>query len=308
MSHHDAPEGYFEIDFPSNRLRLTHYPSGDTALRHDYMFDGEGAEKWSAKLRELTDAHPGAHGIHNSRGKLVADIRDYPALGGGFSVGDLVVTRTEDGFDVARGIVSSFQNGAPEYRGPGEPAEAFRLEDGHTLYFSTSDGGWMATCSHGDRERARRVLPGDDLDAIREAAPAMLARSARRVAHDLNQNRDLHAAAVSLIDEGALPAVTKDRWLALREHLHNTWVSLAATPDDRKAYTLGVGAISEAKAFVMDVRDAHAERHPDDPARRAWLSRELPSIEALAEGLRLRDPSYEPPATTKDDEFAPAFG
>lgn len=306
MSHHDAPEGYFEIDFPSNRLRLTHYPSGDTALRHDFMFDGEGAEKWSAKLRDLTEAHPGAHGIHNSRGTLVADIRDYPALGGGFSVGDLVVTRNEDGFDVARGIVSSFPNGAPEYRGAGEPAEAFRLEDGHTLYFSTSDGGWMATCSHGDRERARRVLPSDDLEVIREAAPAMLARSARRVGHDLNQNRDLHAAAVSLIEDGALPADTRDRYSALSNSLHEAWISLVAKPSDGEAYKAGVAAVADAKAFVVDVRDAHAERHPDDPARRAWLSRELPFIEALDEGLRLRGPLHESPELG-DDGFSPRF-
>ncbi len=306
MNPHDLPHGFYEIDFPSNRLRLTHVPSGHTALRHDFMFDGEGAEKWSAKLNELAEAHPRAHGIYNARGALVADIRDYPALGGGFRVGDLVVTRNEDGDPVAREIVSAFPNGHKDYRQPGEPDEAFYLEDGNTLYFSLGDGGWMAAGTHGERTRARRVLPEDDVEAIWEPAPKMLRRAARRLAHDLNQNRELHAAATADTHDGETDSDRRRRYAALSESLHESWVALVANPADAAAYEAGVAAVAEARDFVESVQDSHRGRYPEDESERSRIGRELLFIEALSEGLRRRGPLPESPEAGDDgDSFAP---
>jgi len=46
---HNTTSEYFMIDYPHD-TRVTHYPSGDTCLKHQWMRHGEGQGKWEEKL------------------------------------------------------------------------------------------------------------------------------------------------------------------------------------------------------------------------------------------------------------------
>ncbi len=288
MRCHDMPGEYFRISFPSERLCLTHEPSGNSVLRTDDMFGPKGTAKWHARLSELARFHPVAHRIYDFHDMLVADVRDFPALGGGFSVGDVVVTWTHEGARVARDIVHSSQNRSHDGIHPGVMPEYLGLEDGSTLYYSNLEGGWKVTDPHGHCENARRALPEDDVEALREPPVVVFRRFARLLASGLNQNDELRSAIPSLAQEGALQPSLEDDFISYRKGLHDSLAALFHDPGDEAAHVAGIGFVTGLKALIAEVREAHAKHRPDQVLKRSLLSGELRFLDVFCEGLRRR--------------------
>lgn len=172
---------YIEIDMGGSRF--THYPSGDTCLRHPWM-RGKDAVKWIEKFQEFAARHPETHVAVNSRHEIIDDIRNYPYLGGGFQVGDLVVTRVRGmGHpDCVRRIVEARSNGDARFRDPGDVEQSFILDDGQLLYWSSGEDAWLTDDKTGrERSRARRPVEGDDLEWLTRPAGEVLSYAAMEV-------------------------------------------------------------------------------------------------------------------------------
>lgn len=187
MAQVDRNAEFVMLDFASGP-RLTHYPSGDTALRHPWMH-GRDAAKWVARVREFMDAHPGARTVCNARWDVIDDLSDHPLSGGSFAVGDSVVTRREGigEVDCVREVIAVRHHGPEAHLDPDDARESYVLDDGEILYWSTGHHGWVADARNSDRDaRARRPLPGESLEALRYPAEEMLrkatAGAARRLA------------------------------------------------------------------------------------------------------------------------------
>lgn len=158
----DLPREFYTLDFP-RLVRFTHHPSGDTCLRHQWMIGKDGSAKWQAKLAEFFSRHPGCHLLCSEYSrKPIDDIRNYPVVGGGFDVGDLVVA---DG--IARRITSrkEVQKDCDTDHG-----FVFVLEDGAMLWWRADSDGWFTD----DRTPAGigpRARPPFDWESFEKAPP-----------------------------------------------------------------------------------------------------------------------------------------
>jgi len=194
---------YIVLDF-AGRIRFTHQPSGDTCLRHEYMHGRDATLEWQEKFKAFRDRHPDAHVVVNDHREIVDDLRDYPLFGGGFSIGDIVVTRQRGlgETDAAREIVAIREDGPDAYREPGELGYSFILEDGNFLYWNSLSDGWQ-TRDRGNAEtsRARRVVDGDNLDRLRIPSDEMLLGALRKVAEPLEWLNNTYALYNALKDE-----------------------------------------------------------------------------------------------------------
>jgi len=199
----NATREYIVLDF-AGLIRFTHHPSGDTCLRHSYMHGGDTTLEWQDKFRAFRDRHPNAHVVVNDHREIVDDLRDYPIFGGGFNVGDLVVTRQRGmgETDAAREIVGIRENGSAAYREPGELEYSFILEDGNFLYWNSLADGWQ-TRDRGNAEtsRARRVVEGDNLERLRIPSDEMLLGALKKVAEPLEWMNNTYALYNALKDE-----------------------------------------------------------------------------------------------------------
>jgi len=158
---------FIEIDFPRH-VRFTHYPSGDTCLKQPWMASSrKGDDAWNEKRKEFFSKHPNAHLVVTAFGhEIVDDVRNFPFMGGGFEIGDEVVSMDGKGELIVRVITS---------RDTSE--NLFFLEDGTLLYWSDADDGWFTDdkTPYGTGYRARKPLEGEDLPRYQPeaAAPAM---------------------------------------------------------------------------------------------------------------------------------------
>lgn len=158
--------GYFELDFGGERL--THYPSGDTCLRHPWM---RGAvDAWTQKLKDFLARHPDVNVVINSSGYIIADANDFPQRNSApFSVGDIVAVREKiDGIEdigwVSKTVVGSRNTGIETI---------YDLDDGEELYWADASSGWFAYRHDPYKEpcRVRRPVEGERLQLLSNVVP-----------------------------------------------------------------------------------------------------------------------------------------
>jgi hypothetical protein len=268
---------WFVLDFIGSRARFTHLPSGDTCLRHPYMV-GTGTTQWLEKFGDFLSRHPKAHVVVNDHGEIVDDVRDFPISGGGFKVGDLVVTRSSGvgKTDCVREIVASVLVPPGSYRDPGDLDESFVLENGSVMYWGSDEDGWVARDrTHEERSRARRPVEGDNLERLAIPSDEMLAHAIRDVMKPLVDLRDgarllgalpndpeaygrIKDELLWLVDEMAtiLERLTPSVWL-----LDDAWQLAPSEPDPE-----------------LDARGASALARVADLAREVW---NLPRAEGV---------------------------
>jgi len=308
MDRHDQPGGYYEIDFPG-RLRLTHYPSGFTCLRHDWM-TGRDAARWVDKLRECSDAHPEARYVYDGRGELVGDLRDMPAFGGGFAVGDLVLTRSRGdrgGGLTAREVVAVRGDGDAAHHDADDAATSYVLEDGSPLYFSGHEGGWMTHALDGRAfERAFRPHPSQDPGEMRETDAAFVARVLGKLWAGLDRNERFHSYAAGTAAEEGREEGFRARYAALRDGISRIRGDLAAAgPEGEGTQAAGLAEplLDAFEALVGDVQDIRRRLSPSSGHDDARIGEQLPLLEALRLGMRRRGLLPESPG--HDDDTGP---
>lgn len=160
---------YFMLDRSGSRF--THYPSGDTCLRHLWMAE-RNAEAWHSALREFFGRHPAASLVVSSDMQVVDDVNSLPCRGGGYDIGDEVVVpaRSSDGHEDVRvrTIVERREVAHPQMIGPDH---GFTLDDGTSLIWDAFDYGWFVCpappCRQEQPARARRPLCGERTPASR---------------------------------------------------------------------------------------------------------------------------------------------
>ncbi|MCV9963858.1 hypothetical protein OIU34_18435 [Pararhizobium sp. BT-229] len=164
---------YFELDFGGDRL--THYPSGDTCLRHQWMRSRDTA-KWTEKLTEFLARHPYASIIANSQGDIIGDANSFPHRGGDFKVDDVVLVTVRIGEDdwgpCARTVVArrDFAGDAVT-----EAHHWFELDDGTELFWDERRNGWFAWRRDPFEQagRARAPLEGEVVQTLEEKRQAI---------------------------------------------------------------------------------------------------------------------------------------
>ncbi len=175
MRYGDCDE-YVEIDMGGRRL--THHPSGDTALRHPWMIESsKGFTDWRDRVLAFVAAHPGCHLMRNVRREVIDDLRRWPYSGGGYAVGDVVVSLDGIGAaSVAREVVARVEEHP-------DAVDASRLDldhhllldDGNVLYWSPYEDRWCACDVDGSpKGRTRPLMDRDDRDALVPATGRLL--------------------------------------------------------------------------------------------------------------------------------------
>jgi hypothetical protein len=163
---------YFELDFGSDRL--THYPTGDTCLRDEWM-RGRDAAKWTEKLTEFLARHPDTSIIVNARGDIIDNANSFPHRGGDFKVDDVVLVRVrigdEDWGPCARTVVAR-----REFAGDAvtDVHHWFELDDGSDLGWEQSLNGWFAwrRDPYEHAVRARAPFEGEVVQTLEEKRQA----------------------------------------------------------------------------------------------------------------------------------------
>lgn len=171
---------YFELDF--GEYRFTHYPTGDTCLRHQWMV-GRQSNKWTEKLTDFLTRHPEASIIVNSRGDIIDDANSFPHRGGEYKVGDVVLLNLKiDGDDwgpCAKTIIERRETEGDQFF---EPHPYFVLDDGSELFWNESRNGWIAWRPEPYEEfgRARAPLEGEVVQTLDQMRQDMLSMNGRR--------------------------------------------------------------------------------------------------------------------------------
>lgn len=161
---------FIEIDFGGDRF--THYPSGDTLMRHPWLREDQNFPKWDEKRRKFFGDHPEAvwlvtlNNVDAGQARVIGDVRDFPWQGG-FDVGDvLVMSDANRGAFNARKILDKVEIDSPLFNG--DLPHHFLLEDGTTLYWSGMQEAWLAADPiRQDTARVRRILPSEDYSKLR---------------------------------------------------------------------------------------------------------------------------------------------
>jgi hypothetical protein len=165
---------YFELDFGGQRF--THYPSGDTCLRHEWMIGYRDGPKWTSKLTDFFAAHPEASVIVSSKYEVIDDANSLPHRGGEYKVGDVVLMRVHEGNEnwewCARTITERL-----DFPGDAvtEPLTTFKLDDGSGIYWHDHNNGWLTFRMDAPLERSlrvRRPVDGEEILTLEERKEA----------------------------------------------------------------------------------------------------------------------------------------
>ncbi|WP_315923024.1 hypothetical protein [Mesorhizobium sp. SP-1A] len=161
----DRSKPYFEVDYP-HRVRITHYPSGDTCLRHKWMV-GKGSKKWEDQLKAFFEKHGDVKVMANSRGQLIGNVDDFPIQGASFKVGDIVILQHGELGEYAEEIVKVVptENAWADF---GDFREHYILKNGDTVYWDGGGDAWMSTIKHSHRQRVRKQREGDPTETLED--------------------------------------------------------------------------------------------------------------------------------------------
>ena len=160
----DRNKPYFEVDYP-RKVRITHYPSGDTCLRHPWMI-GKDSKKWKEKLSAFFEKHSDVKVIANSRGQLVGNVDDFPIQGASFKVGDVVILKHDEFGEYAEEIVDVIPTKQP-LLDFGDFHEHYVLKNGDHIYWSDGSDTWMST-SKNSNQRVRKQREGDPTETLED--------------------------------------------------------------------------------------------------------------------------------------------
>ena len=251
MSDFERPPEYIEVD--RGGCRFTHYPSGDTLMRHEWLQQPSHFGKWDELRRAFFDSHPEANlllgnmrGIDSTKLSLIGDVNDFPWRDG-FKRGDIVVTpkgNPEEG-NLARLIVDELPNGDPRFLSADDLEISYILEDGSVMFWSPQGEQWNIT--GGDMAdamrrnvRVRRPHSSDDIAEIRIDIKDILLSRLDAVSAMLRYVSDTPETSGTVADE--LKFLENSRIQLTEASLHNReamYEALAAIrgPDIRYRYT-----------------------------------------------------------------------
>lgn len=163
-----------EVDLGGRRF--THYPSGDTLLRHDYLrWQRQHLPDWKAMVVAFAARHPDTPLMTDSNRNIIDDLRTWPTLGGRFRVGDYVVTPgSVDRDPVAREIIGSIPAVTETIL---DFEETYVLDDGEHMFWSSDADTWTSRDHLGRTGyRLRSVLPEERPGDMLVPAGDMLTR------------------------------------------------------------------------------------------------------------------------------------
>lgn len=167
----DRNKPFFEIDYP-RKVRITHYPSGDTCLRHPWMI-GKDTKKWEKKLGEFLEKHSDVKVMASPRGELIGNVEDFPIKGATFMVGDLVVLKHDEFGEYVEKIIEVIPTKSP-LLGFGDFHEHYILESGGEVYWSDSSDTWMSTSKNSNSQRVRKQREGDPTETLEDLMNAQI--------------------------------------------------------------------------------------------------------------------------------------
>lgn len=157
--------------------RLTRMATGETCLRDEWMVGAPGGKAWADKVSAFHARNPGCVVVDEAR-EPVDDLSRWPACGGGYGVGDTVVTKGRDGAMSTREVVSLRALPDVAWRDATDPTHGLVLEDGSLMEWSAGDNGWFARDAAGpDARRARPPMTGEPADDWRPTSNALGARA-----------------------------------------------------------------------------------------------------------------------------------
>jgi hypothetical protein len=173
---HSTTAEYFELDMASQRF--THYPSGDTCLRHEWMHGRRYGEAWTKKLTEFFERHPDVSVIVNSRHEIIDSANSLPHRGGDYNVGDIVLVNVAEGEDdwglCAKTIKERIDLAGDEFF---DPHHRFKLDDDTLLFWRDGSNGWFTSAPQGEYIRARRPIEGEETLTLEQKKAACAAKS-----------------------------------------------------------------------------------------------------------------------------------
>lgn len=161
----DRSKPYFEVDYP-RKVRITHYPSGDTCLRHPWMI-GKDSKKWVEKLRAFFEKHSDVKVMANSRGQLIGSVDDFPIQGASFKVGDVVILKHDELGEYAEEIVEVIPT-KHHLLDFGDFHEHYVLKSGDEVYWSDGSDTWLSTSKNSISQRVRKQRDGDPTETLED--------------------------------------------------------------------------------------------------------------------------------------------
>ncbi len=269
------PERHWEIERDELRVTFRHQPSGLTIFRPTSL-EGPQCQVWLDRFAAFLALHSDAHLVYDRRGRVEADARDLPATGGGFAVGDLVVLADERGETSALKIVGSFEWGPRTNREADVAPLAYFLENGRTLRYSQMDVAWDASANVGV-VKARRVLPGEDPEALRRPLPATLAEACRVASETLRHATRSNPCWSTRLEEAE----------EAREALSVAGAEVEESPTDEnvaRAYE----AVAAARELLARVARIGREDLPEDTRARESDARLLLKLDGIVEAAAER--------------------
>ncbi len=166
---------YFMLDLAGQRF--THYPSGNTCLRHEWM-DYTRRAAWIEKVTEFFQKHPSISVIVNDRYEIIDNADFYPYRAGDYEVGDVILTRVctdvnrDDWGMCARTITERVDHPKSQYV---DEYTIFKLDDGGEFWWDEHNNGWFisATASpDGQKRRVRPPMEGEEVQTLEEKKQA----------------------------------------------------------------------------------------------------------------------------------------
>lgn len=151
---------YFELDLGGQRF--THYPSGDTCLKNDWMNEHDKRHVWVEKATAFFKRHPGVSVIVNSKYEIIDNADTYPFRGGDFKIGDTIMARVctdvdrDDWGMCARTIVERTDFPGDKHI---DPYSIFKLDDGGEVWWSEHNNGWFLSSQTSPDGQSRRIRP-----------------------------------------------------------------------------------------------------------------------------------------------------
>lgn len=172
---------YFELDLGGQRF--THYPSGDTCLKHEWMNERRNRQKWVDQVTAFFERHPDVSVVVNSHYEIIDNANSYPYRGGDYKVGDVVMARVctdankDDWGMCARTITERVDYPGDKFV---DANTTFKLDDGGEFWWDEHNSGWIIssnTSPDGQRRRLRPPVEGEEvltLDEKKRAAAAFV--------------------------------------------------------------------------------------------------------------------------------------
>lgn len=269
------PEQRWEIERDERRVTFRHQPSG-RALFRPTSLEGPDCKVWHDRFAAFLELHKGAHLVYDWRGRVEGDARDFPSVDGGFSVGDFVVLTDRYGETSALKVVGSFEWGPRTNREADMAPLAYVLENGRTLRYSQIDVAWEASANVGV-VKARRVLPGEDAEALRRPLPATLAEACDVASETLRHATRNNPCWSTRLEEAE----------AAREALSLAGGDIEETPSDEnvaKAYE----ALVATRDLLAIVARIGREDLPEDTRARESDARLLLKLDGIVEAAAER--------------------